>query len=221
MKKILSILVVGLVACVTTVAMADDIKGNPIAGEQKTALCKGCHGIIGFHTAFPEAYRVPKISGQGASYITAALNEYKKGERQNPSMRAVAESLSAQDIADLAAYYSAHGVVQGFSLPAKPGKEPSQAVSALLGKAGCVSCHGDNFSKPIDATYPKIAGQYPDYIYFALLSYKTEGKPMIGRSHPIMGAMVKQFSKEELKLLAEYVGSLEGELKSIQQPRFR
>ncbi len=221
MKYFLTTLAAFIVASVTTLASAQEIKGNVIAGEQKIALCMGCHGILGFHTGFPEVYRVPRISGQGAKYIASALNAYKKGERKNPSMRAVAETLSDQDIADVAAYYSAHGVVEGASLPAAPAKAPDTAVAALLTKAGCVSCHGSNFSKPIDPTYPKIAGQHADYLYFALMSYKTEGKPLIGRSNPIMGGMAKQFSDEELHLLANYVGSLDGELKTIQQPRLR
>jgi len=221
MKQILSTLMAVFVASVTFQASADEIKGNVIAAEKKIALCIGCHGIIGFHTGFPEVYRVPKISGQGAKYIMAALGEYKRGERKNPTMRAVAESLSDQDMADVAAYYSANGVVQGATLPAKPTKAPSTEVAALLSKAGCVSCHGENFSKPVDPSYPKIAGQYPDYLNFALISYKTEGKPLIGRGNPIMGAMVKQFSKDELQMLAEYVGSLDGELKTIQPPRVR
>lgn len=221
MKYLLTTLAAFIVASVTTVASAQETKGNVIAGEKKVALCLGCHGILGFHTGFPEVYRVPKISGQGAKYIVSALSAYKRGERKNPSMRAVAETLSDQDIADVAAYFSAQGVVEGASLPATPAKEPSAAVAALLSKAGCVSCHGGNFSKPIDPAYPKIAGQYPDYLYFALMSYKTEGKPLIGRSNPIMGGMAKQFSNEELHLLADYVGSVDGELKSIQQPRLR
>ncbi len=221
MKLFLTTLAAIIVASVTTLATAQEIKGNVITGEKKVALCLGCHGILGFHTGFPEVYRVPKISGQGAKYIVSALTAYKKGERKNPSMRAVAETLSDQDIADVAAYFSAQGVVDGATIPATPTKVPKAAVAALLTKAGCVSCHGSNFSKPIDPTYPKIAGQYSDYLYFALMSYKTEGKPMIGRSNPIMGAMAKQFSDEELHLLADYVSSLDSELKSIQQPRLR
>jgi cytochrome c553 len=46
------------------------------------------------------------IGGQSAKYIEAALNAYKKGDRKHPSMRGIAASLSDQDIADIAAYYS-------------------------------------------------------------------------------------------------------------------
>jgi len=80
--------------------------GNPAAGAQKNQMCQGCHGIVGWRTAYPEVYKVPKIGGQYAAYLIKALQEYKSGERSHPSMRAIAASLSDQDMADLAAYYS-------------------------------------------------------------------------------------------------------------------
>jgi cytochrome c553 len=81
-------------------------EGNATSGAQKNAMCAGCHGIPGYKTAFPEVYSVPKIGGQHAGYIVAALRAYKSGERTHPSMRAIAATLSDQDMADLAAYYA-------------------------------------------------------------------------------------------------------------------
>jgi cytochrome c553 len=81
--------------------------GDPAAGERKTTMCQGCHGIPGYHTAFPEVYRVPKLGGQHAAYIVKALQDYKAGNRSHPSMRAIAAGLSDKDMADLAAYYTA------------------------------------------------------------------------------------------------------------------
>ena len=69
-------------------------------------MCIGCHGIPGYKATFPEVYQVPMIGGQSDKYIAAALHAYKKGDRNHPSMRGIAESLSDQDIADVAAYYS-------------------------------------------------------------------------------------------------------------------
>jgi cytochrome c553 len=54
-----------------------------------------------------------------------------------------------------------------------------------------------------------------------LKAYKTENNPMIGRGNAIMGAIAKQFSNDELKELANYVGNLPGELKTVQPARFR
>ncbi len=81
--------------------------GTAAAGEKKTQMCAGCHGIMGWRTAYPEVYKVPKIGGQHGAYIVKALQEYRSGERSHPSMRAIAASLSDQDMADLAAYYAA------------------------------------------------------------------------------------------------------------------
>ena len=80
--------------------------GDPNKGAQKVAMCQGCHGIVGWRTAYPEVYRVPKLSGQNPLYIVAALKEYKSGERGHPTMKAIAASLSEADMADLAAYFS-------------------------------------------------------------------------------------------------------------------
>jgi len=80
--------------------------GDPVKGAQKVAMCQGCHGIVGWRTAYPEVYRVPKLSGQNAAYVVAALKEYKNGNRGHPSMKAIAASLSDADMADIAAYYS-------------------------------------------------------------------------------------------------------------------
>lgn len=80
--------------------------GDPNRGAQKVSMCQGCHGIVGWRTAFPEVYRVPKLTGQNASYLVLALKEYKSGNRGHPTMKAIAASLTDQDMADIAAYYS-------------------------------------------------------------------------------------------------------------------
>ncbi len=82
------------------------IKGDPEAARSKVSMCIGCHGIPGYKASFPEVYHVPKIAGQNAEYIITALQDYASGARTFPSMEAIARTLSPQDMADLAAYYS-------------------------------------------------------------------------------------------------------------------
>lgn len=189
--------------------------------DAKVAMCIGCHGIPGYQASFPEVHRVPMISGQSAKYIAAALNGYKTGDRKHPTMRGIAESLSEQDINDIAAYYEGHGKQAGKTLAEKPSREPDAKVAALLNKAACASCHGANLSKPIDPSYPKIAGQHKDYLFVALKAYKAENNPAMGRNNAVMGAIAKQFSNAELKLLADYASQLEGELKTVPESKFR
>lgn len=89
-------------------ALAADaaVVGNAKAALDKTSMCIGCHGIPGYKASFPEVYHVPMIAGQNAEYIVSALKEYASGARSFPTMEAIAEGLSPQDMADLAAYYS-------------------------------------------------------------------------------------------------------------------
>jgi cytochrome c553 len=77
--------------------------GDAARGKPLTYTCQGCHGITGYKNAYPN-YHVPRIGGQSAQYLTNALMEYRAGKRKHPTMQAQAQSFSAQDIADIAAY---------------------------------------------------------------------------------------------------------------------
>ncbi|MBX3607899.1 MAG: cytochrome c4 [Piscinibacter sp.] len=213
-KPLSALIALTLVAGFAASAHAQDAA----AGEKKAAMCIGCHGIPGYQASFPEIHKVPMISGQGAKYIVAALTAYKKGERKHPTMRAIAASLSDQDMADLGAFYESNaGAPAAAGAPA-----PAPAdVAALLTKGNCASCHGDNFSKPIDPSYPKLAGQYADYLFVALKAYQTEKNPQVGRGNAIMAGMAKPFSHAELKQIAGYLASLPSELKTVPESRFR
>lgn len=218
MKKIVvlarfSMLIAGLVG-IAAGAFAQDAA----AGKKKADMCMGCHDIAGYRAGYPEVYRVPKIAGQNEKYIIAALQEYKKGGRKFASMRAVAESLSDQDMADLAAYF--HQLGQAKPAPDTP-PAPDAAVAKLVAKANCTSCHGANFSKPIDPSYPKLAGQYPDYLYAALRAYQTDGNRIVGRNNPIMMGMARMYTPKELQELSDYIGSLPSEIETAQAPEFR
>jgi cytochrome c553 len=189
------------------------------AGEKKAAMCIGCHGIPGYQASFPEIYKVPMIAGQNAKYIVTALNAYKKGDRKHPTMRAIATSLSDQDMADLAAFYETENKAGDATLAAAPA--PSAAVAELLKKGNCASCHGENFSKPIDPAYPKLAGQHADYLYYALKAYQTDKNPQVGRNNPIMMGMARPFTHAELKALTAYLASMPSQLATVPQSRFR
>lgn len=221
MKPIPSLLfaVLGLAAVAATPASAQEVKGDAQAGQNKVAMCIGCHGITGYKTAFPEVYMVPKIAGQNPGYMVSALKEYAADNRKHPSMRGIAATLGAQDMADVAAYYAALGKRANAELPAPA--QPSAQVAELLKKGSCASCHGENFSKPIDPSYPKLAGQHHDYLYVALKSYKDNSNATWGRGNPIMAAQVKQFSNAELKAIARYIGSLPGQIDTVSESRFR
>lgn len=104
--------VAALAGAVFAAAVAGQVfaaDGDAQAGAKKIQMCQGCHGIPGFRTAYPDVYHVPRLGGQSPAYLVAALKAYKAGDRPHPTMRGIASSLSEQDMADLAAYYSGSG----------------------------------------------------------------------------------------------------------------
>ena len=82
---------------------------------------------------------------------------------------------------------------------------------ALVEKANCASCHGAGLNAPILPAYPKLAGQYPDDLFYALKAYKVgNGNAQYGRNNAIMGSQVQAFSEADLHDIAAYIASLPG-----------
>lgn len=71
----------------------------------------------------------------------------------------------------------------------------------------CAACHGADGNKTLDNTYPKLAGQYPDYLLKALKDYKS-GK----RTNAVMAGQVQALSEADMANLAVYYGSLPGQM---------
>ena len=92
--------VTAIILLCTTHAFA---AGSVAAGRQKAQQCQTCHGLDGL-SKLPEA---PNIAGSPEPYLARQLNAFRKGERKNEMMSIVAQQLSDQDVADLAAYYAA------------------------------------------------------------------------------------------------------------------
>ena len=96
---------VSLLALLSGSVSAD---GDPEAGKVKSYTCTGCHGIPGYNNAYP-TYNVPKVGGQNYAYLVSALQAYRDGNRDHPTMELQASSLSDQDIEDIAAYFASFG----------------------------------------------------------------------------------------------------------------
>jgi len=95
---------------------------------------------------------------------------------------------------------------------------PAHAADASNGKVladshNCAACHGPGLNKPVSPEYPKLAGQHADYIYWALRQYQMgTGNPHLGRNNAIMQAQVQSLSQSDMKDLAAYIESLNGDL---------
>ena len=173
-------------------ALAED---NVQAGKETGYSCLGCHGIEGYRNAYP-SYRVPKLGGQKAAYLEAALLGYRDGSRSHPTMQAQAASLSNQEIKDVAAYLAS----LGGETVAAGGTE-----GAAFDKAqACTACHGQNGISS-NAVWPTLAGQWEDYLLQALKQYRS-GE----RSNAIMAAQAQLVAEEDLEVLARYFAGLEG-----------
>lgn len=109
MKRILLVLAA---AAASSAFAQQPAAGDAKAAEPHISMCTGCHSIPGYQSSFPYVHRVPKIAGQSAGYIEAALRGYAKGERSHPTMNGIAKTLTDKQIADIAAYYAERGAAK-------------------------------------------------------------------------------------------------------------
>jgi cytochrome c553 len=104
-------------------------------------------------------------------------------------------------------------VAGAFSMNAFAGGDAEKG-KALAAKYNCASCHGADYKTPIDPSYPKLAGQHPDYLVHALTAYKRGAKGPNSRNNPIMGGMAQPLSDSDMVDIAAYLASLPGPLVS-------
>jgi cytochrome c553 len=181
----LGILLFSLVVVTAAPAFA---AGDPANGKVLSYTCLGCHGIDNYKNVYP-TYSVPELYGQHASYLIAALKEYRSGERSHATMHMQAASLSDQDIEDIAAFFAGPEL--------KPTKStvgtPPPKVAQL-----CVACHGPD-GVGIMGDYPTLAGQHADYLARALDEYKHGD-----RKNAVMPSFMTGVSEAEIVEIADY-----------------
>ncbi|OKY25117.1 MULTISPECIES: c-type cytochrome [Thalassotalea] len=210
MKNVLFSMVIGLGMMAQAYAFAGDAQ----SGKTKAAVCAACHGSNGMGTA--DSY--PNLAGQHADYIVKQLKAFKAGDRNDQLMSPMAANLSEQDMADLAAYYSAFGI--DGSAPAGGGDEsttqtaaapvPEYQPNASAGKAlyehgdaergitACITCHGkDGNSKVL--INPNLSNQHPEYIEKQLKNFKDNA-----RHNASMNQVTANLSTEDIANLGAY-----------------
>jgi cytochrome c553 len=176
-------------------------QGDAHRGKDLSYTCLGCHGVEGYKNAYPN-YSVPELEGQHPDYLSAALHEYRDGDRSHLTMHSQASELSDQDIADVVAYFA------GKPLTADAKSQGTVPEAAKL----CTSCHGVN-GVGITAQYPTLAGQHPDYIVRALEEYKKGG-----RKNPTMVAMAATVKEEDMAVIADYFSKQKPALETESRP---
>jgi cytochrome c553 len=186
-------------------AFAAGAQANAARGKVLSYTCLGCHGIEDYRNPYPD-YDVPRLGGQHADYIVAALQEYRSGARAHATMQVQAATLSDQDMQDIAAYFASETQVKPdvSAAPAPPAK-----VTQL-----CVNCHGKD-GIGVTSAYPNLAGQHGDYLQQAIEEYKN-GE----RKNPIMSTFVVNLTPQDIAEVAEYYAGLKPGLKTLERELF-
>ena len=175
--------------------------GDARRGKEMSYTCLGCHGIDGYKNAYPD-YSVPKLQGQHAEYIVAALHGYRDGDRAHLTMHSEASTLSEQDIADIAVYFAGKPLEAGAKAPANV-----PAAAAL-----CSACHGAD-GVAAAPMYPSLAGQHEDYLRRALQEYAKGG-----RKNPVMKGFAANLKDADIEVIVRYYSQLQPGLKTEPRP---
>lgn len=151
--------------------------GDAAAGQTKAAACGACHGTDG-----NSAPGFPRLAGQNARYIFKQLSDFKAGRRVNATMQGMAAPLSAQDMADVAAYFSAQkpGVDAAKADLVKAGEHIYRGGNPATGLSPCAGCHNPAGQGNPEAGFPHLGGQHADYVAAQLKAFRAAGRNDIG-----------------------------------------
>jgi cytochrome c553 len=182
-------------------------EGDAEAGQQKSATCAACHGVDGNSVVA----MWPKIAGQHEQYLARHIQLIKDNARPVPEMYGIAQTLSDQDILDLAAYYSSQTITPGAADEALVplGEQLYLAGNPEEGVPACVACHGPAGQGNPYAGYPWLAGQHATYTASMLNKYRdgTQWGPDDANSAVMVG-VAKRLSDEEIAAVASYIEGL-------------
>lgn len=184
---------------------ADPAKGQVIA----TQVCVACHGADGNSVAPAN----PKIAGQFAEYIHKQLVNFKpqagkKAERENAVMAGMVANLSPDDMKNLAAYFAGQKLKPAAAKDkalAAAGQKLWRGGNVATGVPACAGCHGPDGSG-IPAQYPRIAGQYSEYIEAQLKSFQAGQRA--NDFNGMMRGVAARMTDKEMKAVAEYAAGL-------------
>lgn len=188
------VLAVSFALASATVQAAGDVE----RGELLADTCLGCHGIPGYRNAYPN-YRVPKLGGQHADYLIIALQGYQGDTRTHPTMVAQSDTLSGQDMRDIAAYFASQGEAEAGETVIK-----GDAARGKEKVAVCTACHGEAGISPAP-NWPSLAGQHKDYLVHSIRQYRDGG-----RKDPVMMGQVINLTDQDIKDIAAFYAKQSG-----------
>ena len=178
--------------------------GSKEAGQAKAATCSACHGMDG-NSLNPEW---PNLAGQGEIYIIRQLKAFHAGQRQNVLMSPMAATLSDQDMADLAAYYSSQTARGGEADPSKfkAGQRVYRSGKVNEQVMACAGCHGPDGRGNAPAGFPAIHGQHATYVAAQLRAYKSGARAT--DPNQMMRNIAASLSEDEIDAVASFIQGL-------------
>jgi cytochrome c553 len=203
---VMSIAAAAQEATQAAVAKPDLAKAGQIAAQ----VCAACHGADGNSAAAAN----PNLAGQGADYITLQLMHFKAGVRVNATMQAMAATLSDADMKALGIYFSQQkpkGLGAKDPALVKAGQKLWRGGDEATDVPACAACHSPT-GAGIPKNYPRLAGQYADYVYAQLKAFQSGargadpgGKDVNGR---IMASIAHDMADAQMKAVADYAAGL-------------
>ena len=197
--------------------------GDPAAGKTKAAACVACHGEGG-NSAAPT---FPKLAGQNERYLLKQMGDIKCGflseeeqkaqkcaGRSVPAMAGQLDNFSADDLADIAAYFAAQTGSTGQAKPelVAKGEEIYRAGLRSKGIAACSACHSPTGKGNGPAGYPALGGQHADYVATQLKAFRAAADGLPGRANDgdtkIMRDVARLLSDSEIEAVASYISGL-------------
>src|SRR3984957_3445246 len=171
------------------------------AGATKAATCQACHGSNG-NSVNPDW---PSLAGLGADYIADQLKDFKDAKRVNPVMMPNVANLSADDMADLGAYFDSQVNTGLEADPSywKAGEKLYRAGDKARGIPACMACHGPTGHGNEPAKFPALRGQHSVYVVKQLTDYAS-GARNTG-PNGIMPTIAKRLSPDDMRNVAAYV----------------
>jgi cytochrome c553 len=198
-------LAVGLVFAAAPALAQDTAKAQSIAAQ----VCAACHAADG-NSIGPAN---PKIAGQHPEYLYKQLADFKaqggkKAARENPVMSGMVANLSAADMKNLAAYFAGQKLKPAAAADkdlAALGQKLWRGGNAQSGVPACAGCHGPT-GAGIPAQYPRVAGQYSEYLTSQLRAFKDGGRA--NDPNGMMRGVASRMSEREIRAVAEYAAGL-------------
>jgi cytochrome c553 len=192
-------------AMASTPAPAPSAKGDPAKAQAiVNKVCGACHGADGNSTS--PTY--PNLAGQQPEYLHKQLTEFKSGARKNATMAPNVTALSAEDMLNLAAYFSSQQpkprLAKDAALAAE-GAKIYKGGNAGSGVPACASCHGPAGSG-VPVQFPRLAGQHSKYVLSQLKNFRSGDRANDGGK--MMQVIAKKMTDQEMKAVAEYISGL-------------